>query len=179
MFSQWRLSQPGSPLTLATNDQQGCLTDVPPECISAAHNTSTSVPSDNLKQRLENISYLILDDHGNTRSFGTHDTLQYMAPYFRGKHDALPNTISRVQHMESLRARNKIVPNMRVYIKNIPTDLQDHKGVADVFIFYQIGGLAHEIVREAVAVIRWQRTGKEWMCCRVTTLRGSSGFAMV
>ena len=178
MFSQWKINQTGCPLNPPIQPQQGYLADVIPKSATCPETADKDKQPDILIKELETVSCLILEDHGNANHFGTHATLGYISPSFKGNHDGLPNTLTRDQHLELLIARNKITPHMRIEIKNVSTDLRDVRGVADVFIFYQLAGLGHEIVREAIAVVRWQRDNERWMCIGVTTMRGTCGYAM-
>jgi hypothetical protein len=64
-----------------------------------------------------------------------------------------------------------------VEILNHSSEVDDSRGRATVYLWYEITGLEHGLEREAVAVLSWERRQGVWMIMKHQGMRGPSGFS--
>ena len=125
---------------------------------------------------LESLSESILDINLNMKDTQHPLIIKHMSPAFRGKHDALPKVNTRDDHQSNLKKHLDSQPNFRVNILNHSSEVDDSRGRATVYLWYEIKGLAHGLEREAVAVLSWERRQGVWMIMKHQGMRGPSGF---
>ena len=128
-------------------------------------------------QYLERLAKSILEVNLNQRD-NSHPLIQkHISPDFRGKHDALPKVNNRDDHQQSLMKHLDTLPNFHIDILNSSSEVDDSRGRATVYLWYEIRGLANDLEREAVAVLSWERKQSTWIITKHQGMRGSSGFA--
>jgi hypothetical protein len=125
---------------------------------------------------LESLSDTILDINLNSKDTQHPLIIKHMSPAFRGKHDALPKVNTRDDHQSNLKKHLAAQPDFHVKILNHSSEVDDSRGRATVYIWYEITGLAHGLEREAVAVLSWERRQGVWMIMKHQGMRGPSGF---
>lgn len=128
-------------------------------------------------QYLEDLSRQMLDVNLNYKTFDHPIVAKHMSPEFRGKHDTLPKVGNRDDHVSALQKHLQEMPNFHCNILNSSSDVDDSRGRATVYLWYEITGLTHGLEREAVAVLSWERKQGTWMMMKHTGMRGPSGFA--
>lgn len=127
-------------------------------------------------QYLENLAVQILDINLNQKNNSHPLLIQHMSPSFRGNHDALPKVNNRNDHQANLKKHLDKQPDFHVKILNHSSDVDESRGRATVYLWYEIHGLEHGLGREAVAVLNWERKQGNWMIIKHTGMRGPSGF---
>lgn len=125
---------------------------------------------------LERLSKSFLHLSLNLRDSFNPLIMRHMAPTFRGTHDTLPKVVSREDHQSSLQKHLSTEPDLRCEIKNSSSDVDDSRGRATVYLWYELSGLTHGLEREAVAVMSWERKQGTWVHTKHTGMRGPSGF---
>ena len=106
---------------------------------------------------LEGLSRTMLDINLNEKDSNHPFILKHMSESFRGKHDALPKAQSRDAHQEHLTMHLAKQPDFHCEILNTSSEVDDSRGRATVYLWYEITGLAQGLEREAVAVLSWER----------------------
>jgi len=127
-------------------------------------------------EHLESISRRLLNVCLNLKDSNHPLIHEYQHPDFRNKHDALPKSASRDDHLENLQKHLAEQQDFHCEIHNTSSEVDENRGRATVYLWYEITGLAHGIEREAVAVLSWERRQGRWMLMKHTGLRGSAGF---
>ena len=125
---------------------------------------------------LESLSKSILDINLNHKDTNHPLIIKHMSPAFRGKHDALPKVSTRDDHQQNLKKHLAAQPAFHVEILNHSSEVDDSRGRATVYLWYEITGLEHGLEREAVAVLSWERRQGVWMIMKHQGMRGPSGF---
>ena len=126
---------------------------------------------------LETLSKSILDINLNLKD-PTHPLIiKHMSPQFRNKHDALPKVATRDDHQDNLQKHLAEQPDFHCDILNASSEVDDSRGRATVYLWYEITGLKHGFEREAVAVLSWERRQGVWMIMKHLGMRGPSGFS--
>ena len=139
--------------------------------------TSENPPKkESIGEYLESLSKTILEINLNQKDTEHPLIIRHMSPAFRGKHDALPKVNNRDDHQGNLKKHLEAQPNFNVEILNHSSEVDDSRGRATVYLWYEIHGLAHGLGREAVAVLSWERRQGTWMIMKHQGMRGPSGF---
>ena len=126
---------------------------------------------------LETLSRDILGVNLNLKDTSHPLVMKHMSPEFRGKHDALPKASSRDDHQDNLQKHLAEQPHFHVEVLNASSDVDESRGRATVYLWYDISGIAQGLEREAVAVLSWERKQGTWMIMKHSGMRGSSGFS--
>lgn len=147
----------------------------PPD--SSASETPALAKKDSTGEYLEDLSRQILDVNLNIKDNNHPLVVKHMSPQFRGKHDALPKATNRDDHQSNLQKHLAEQPDFHCEILNASSEVDDSRGRATVYLWYQLTGLSHDLKREAVAVLSWERKQGVWMIMKHSGMRGPSGFA--
>lgn len=139
------------------------------EAASTAKEESTGKYLEHLSRRIIEIN---LNDKDSTHPL----IMTHMSTQFRSKHDALPKVTNRDDHQGSLVEHLKKQPDLRVEILNTSSEVDESRGRATVYVWYELTGLEHDLEREAVAVLSWERRQGTWLNVKHTGMRGPSGF---
>lgn len=102
---------------------------------------------------------------------------QHQSVDFRNKHDALPKASNRGDHHDNLQKHLAEQIDFHAEIHNTSSEVDDSRGRATVYLWYEITGLAHGLEREAVAVLSWERKQGNWTLMKHVGMRGPAGFA--
>lgn len=133
-------------------------------------------PGESTGDYLENIVRQVLDISLNAKDLSHPLLKRHFSPDFRGKHDALPPVSNSTDHSSSLKVHLDKQPNFRVTVLNTSSEVDDSRGRATVYIWYEISGLAGGLERENVSLLTWERKGGIWLITKHQGMRGPSGF---
>ena len=147
----------------------------PPDS-SVSEETPKKEPKEPTGEYLERLSISLLEVNLNQKDNDHPLVMKHMSPTFRGKHDALPKVDNRDDHQENLKKHLETQPDFHVDILNHSSEVDDSRGRATVYLWYEITGLSHGLEREAVAVLSWERRQGTWMVIKHQGMRGPSGF---
>lgn len=125
---------------------------------------------------LESLAKSILEINLNQKDSDHPLIIKHMSPQFRGKHDALPKATTRNEHQDNLKKHLAAQPDFHVIILNSSSEVDDSRGRATVYLWYEISGLSNGLEREAVAVLSWERRQGIWMVVKHQGMRGPAGF---
>lgn len=95
---------------------------------------------------------------------------------FRNKHDALPKAANRKDHHANLAKHLQEQKNFHIEIFNTSSEVDESRGRATIYLWYEITGLTHGIEREAIAVLSWERKQGTWLLMKHIGMRGPAGF---
>lgn len=147
--------------------------------ISPPATSSSNISVDQHKcigEYLEDLAKTILDVCINQNN-QKHPIIQkHQSPDFRNQHDAIPGASNQKDHHENLRKHLAQQGSVNVQIHNTSFTLDNSRGRATVWVWYQITGLAYDIQREAVARFSFERKDEVWMLMKHVGMRGPAGF---
>lgn len=127
-------------------------------------------------EQIETWSVQILNEHCNEKTFESAGTT-HMAETFRATHDGLPTARTLGQHIGNLQKHYVANPDFHLTILNCSSEVDETRGRATVYLFFQLTGLVDNTARESIAALQWERKRDEWLCVKHTGLRGPAGFA--
>ena len=142
---------------------------------SSSSDTSHPPKKGSSGQYLESLSRQLLNVCLNLKDHD-HPIHKHQSVDFRNKHDALPKASNRSDHHENLVKHLKEQRNFHVEFFNTSSEVDESRGRATIYLWYEITGLAHGIEREAVAVLSWERKQGMWLLMKHIGMRGPAGF---
>lgn len=143
---------------------------------SSSSDTSRRPKKGSSGEYLESLSRQILNVCLNLKDPYHPMIYKHQSVDFRNKHDALPRASNRADHHENLAKHLQEQKNFHVEIFNTSSEVDESRGRATIYLWYEITGLANGIEREAVAVLSWERKQGTWLLMKHIGMRGPAGF---
>ena len=106
---------------------------------------------------LERLSRYLMETNVNMRNPQHPVNTKHVYHDLRRKHDTLPKVNSRADHDDTLKQHVDSQPQLRATFLNHSSDVDDSRGRATVYLWFQLTGLAHGMEREVMAVLSWER----------------------